>query len=421
MNRNLFILILSGAILAISFTLPFGKEVSLKRSNYNKEGFVNTSYGEIPNNSILIMDAIQPNEFLSNVFSKYNLGLEVAYEVGTMPEDIFNVRQFKSGNKYAFVLAHEKGHFIPKKFIYEKNVVDYVVFDFSQEKIATELKSKPIVKKKIISAAVIKGSLYQTLIEIGANPLLAVELADVYRWTIDFYRIQENDFFKAVYYEEFVEGKSTGSFEVEASNFNHFGIDNKAFAYFRESSQQLEYFDEEGHTLKEFFLRAPVAYSRISSPYTMNRYHPVTGQKKAHLGTDYAAPTGTPIYSTANGVVTHATYAKYNGNYVKIKHNSTYSTQYLHMSKIASWIKPGVAVEQGQVIGYVGSTGLATGPHVCYRFWKDGKQVDPYKENIPKAAPLEEEELPSYLNFIESLNQKLDSISLNDTSQEIVI
>lgn len=412
MTRKLTFTFLALALIASAFTLPFGNKVALKRCDYEKVGFVKTSYGKIPNHTVLIKDAIKPNEFLSNVFSKYNLGMDVAHEVGTMPEDIFNVRQFRSGNKYAFILAEEQGKFIPKKFIYEKNVVDFVVFDFSADEIATELKSKPIVKKKIVSSAVIKGSLYQTLLDIGANPLLAVELADVYRWTIDFYRIQENDFFKAIYFEEFVEGKSIGEFEIEAANFNHLGFDHKAFAYFRETSQHAEYFDEEGHTLKEFFLRAPVAYSRISSPYTMNRYHPVTGQKKAHLGTDYAAPTGTPIYSTANGVVTHATYAKYNGNYVKIKHNSTYTTQYLHMSKIADGIKPGVAVEQGQVIGYVGSTGLATGPHVCYRFWKNGKQVDPYKENIPKAAPLEEAELPTYLNYIKSLNKKLENISL---------
>ncbi len=412
MTKNFIFIGLIVAFIASSFTLPFQKSVSLKMNTAEKLGYQMTSYGHVPNNAILIKNAIRPNEFLSNVFSKYAVGTEKAYEVSGFPEELFNPRRFRSGNIYAFILENEEGKLVPQQFIYEKNIIDYVVFDFSEEDVSGEIKHKPIVRKKVVSSAIIKGSLYQTLIDIDANPILAVELADIYKWTIDFYRIQENDYFKAVYYEEFVEGRSIGEFEIEACTFNHIGIENKAFSYHRAESDAVEYFDDEGNTLKEFFLQAPVAYSRISSPYQMNRYHPVTGKNKAHLGTDYAAPTGTPIYSTANGVVTHAKYAKYNGNYVKIKHNNTYTTQYLHMSKIASGIKPGTSVEQGQVIGYVGSTGLATGPHVCYRFWKNGKQVNPYAEDIPKADPLSAEELPGYLNYIKSLNKKLENISL---------
>lgn len=412
MTKAFIYLCMLFAILFSSFTFSFQKGSSLKLNKAKKKGYSITTYGYVPNDAILVKDAIRPNEFLSNVFSKYSLGMDKAHEVSNFPKEVFNARIFKTGNKYAFVLKLKDGKLVPNQFIYEKNIIDYVVFDFGGEQISGEVKSKPITRKKTVSSAVIKGSLYQTLIDIDASPMLAMELADIYRWTIDFYRIQERDYFKAVYYEEFVEGKSIGEFEVEACSFQHLGIEHKAFAYSRLDSKVSAYFDEDGFTLQEFFLRAPVAYSRISSPYTMNRYHPVTGKRKAHLGTDYAAPTGTPIFSTANGVVTHAQYAKYNGNYVKIKHSSTYSTQYLHMSKIASGIKPGTAVEQGQVIGYVGSTGLATGPHVCYRFWKNGKQVDPYKENIPKADPLAEEELPAYFEFIRNLNKKLDNITL---------
>ena len=404
------------AIFALtSFTLPFQQKVKLKLSQVEKKGHMETSYGLIPNNTIFIRNAIRPNEFLSNVFEKFALNAKKAFDVSNFSDDIFNPRKFKSGNSYAFLLKKDGNKYVAEKFVYEKNVIEYAIFDFSKEQLFGEVKSKPVVKKRVVSSAVIKGSLYQTLIDIDANPILAIELAEIYKWTIDFYRIQENDYFKAIYYENFVEGKSIGQFEIEAASFGHLGVENKAFSYYRANSDKVEYFDAEGNTLKEFFLQAPVAYSRISSPYTMKRFHPVTGQNKPHLGTDYAAPTGTPIYSTANGVITDAKYSKYNGNYVKVKHNNTYTTQYLHMSKIASGIKPGVKVEQGDVIGYVGSTGLATGPHVCYRFWKNGKQVDPYGEDIPKADPLSKAEIPAFLEYINNLNKKLDNLSLSES------
>jgi murein DD-endopeptidase MepM/ murein hydrolase activator NlpD len=406
------ILLLGFLIISSSFTF-FGKnEVSLTLSQKEKKGFFVSSYGIIPNNAVLIKNAVRPNEFLSNVFEKYKIQSDKTYEISQTPTDIFNTSKFKTGNTYAFILKKNGKALSPDKFIYEKNIIEYAIFDFSKEKISAELKSKPVVKKKITSAAVIKGSLYQTLVNIDANPILAIELSEIYKWTIDFYRIQEDDFFKVIYFENFVEGQSTGQFEIEAASFNHLGEEIKAFAYTRKNSDKIEYFDQEGNTLKAFFLQAPVAYSRISSPYTMNRFHPVTGTNKPHLGTDYAAPTGTPIYSTASGTIVEAKYSKYNGNYVKVKHNETYTTQYLHMSKIASGMKAGTKVEQGQVIGYVGSTGLATGPHVCYRFWKNGKQVDPYKEEITKADPLTKNELPAFLEYIEELNKKLDNTSL---------
>ena len=394
-----------------SFTLPFQQKVKLKLSQVEKKGHMETSYGVISNNTIFIKNAIRPNEFLSNVFEKFALNSKRGFEVSNYSIDVFNPKKFKSGNAYAFFLKKDGNKYVADKFVYEKNVVDYAIFDFSKDQVLGEVKSKPIDRKRVVTSAVIKGSLYQTLINEKANPILAIELAEIYKWTIDFYRIQENDYFKAIYYEDFVEGKSIGQFEIEASAFSHLGVENKAFSYHRANSDKVEYFDAEGNTLKEFFLQAPVAYSRISSPYTMKRFHPVTGQNKPHLGTYYAAPSGTPIYSTANGVITDAKFSKYNGNYVKIKHNNTYTTQYLHMSKIASGIKPGVKVEQGDVIGYVGSTGLATGPHVCYRFWKNGKQVDPYGEDIPKADPLSKNEIPAFLEYIKNLNKKLDNLT----------
>ena len=399
-------------IALIAINLQAENTKGLKPNVKEKTGCYHTNYGEQANNTILIRSSVRPNEFISNVFSKFEVDANKALEVSNYSTEIIDTRRFRAGNKYAFLLKTNTSKVEPASFIYEKNVIEYAVFEFDGEEIKGTVKSKPIDRKKRQSSAIIKGSLYQTMINVDVNPLLALELANVYKWTIDFHRIQENDFFKVIYWEEFVEGRSIGEFEIEACNFNHLSKDHRAFTYKRANSEQIEYFDAEGGTLKQFFLQAPVAYSRISSPYSKNRFHPVTKRNKPHLGTDYAAPTGTPIYSTANGVVTHAKYSKYNGRYVKIKHNETYTTQYLHMSKIASGIKPGTHVTQGQIIGYVGSTGLATGPHVCYRFWKNGQQVDPYDEVQPKSDPLSEEEIPAYLEYIQSLNKQLDNLAI---------
>lgn len=399
-------------LLLTLFSFSFNGKKKLVKSNHEKKGVYYSNYGNFKNGSLIIRNTVKPNEFLSTVFSKFDLDNNSALSVSTYNADIFDAKKFKSGNPYAFVINVKDKKISPRKFIYEKNVIEYAVFDFTKDELTASLEKKPIEIQSNEIALQVNGSLYNTLMSYDINPTLAIEMSDIFKWTIDFYRIQEGDFFKVIYDEEIVEGRSIGEFDIKAINFNHLGKDHLAFSYTRAGNEKFEYFDEEGNTLKQFFLQAPVAYSRISSKYSKNRYHPVTKKNKPHLGTDYAAPTGTPIYATANGVVTNAQYKKYNGNYVKIKHNDTYSTQYLHMSKIAKGIKKGVYVQQGQIIGYVGSTGLATGPHVCYRFWKNGKQVDPYKEIKPKADPLPKDEIPAYKKTIEDLYTKITNLKL---------
>ncbi|MEE4247742.1 MAG: M23 family metallopeptidase, partial [Kangiellaceae bacterium] len=194
---------------------------------------------------------------------------------------------------------------------------------------------------------------------------------------------------------------------IDAAVFEHRNKPYYAFEFMVDSTlERTEYFDEEAKTLRRFFLKAPVQYSRISSRYSPRRFHPVHKRWKSHKGTDYAAPTGTPIWATANGIVTKSSYTRGNGKYVKIKHTNKYSTQYLHMSRRA--VKVGDRVKQGEIIGYVGSTGYATGPHVCYRFWVNGRQVDPYKQKLPKAEPMPEKLKPTYLEFIKNLKVELD-------------
>ena len=218
----------------------------------------------------------------------------------------------------------------------------------------------------------------------------------MYAWTIDFFKIQNGDSYKVYYENNYANGKYIGIGRVIAAEFTHKNENFYAF-YYKDKNNYGEHFDEEGKTLRKAFLKAPLNFYRISSRYSKNRKHPVTGQWKGHFGTDYAAPKGTPIMTTANGTIVAATYTRNNGNYVKVRHNSTYTTQYLHMSKIKKGIKKGVYVKQGDIIGYVGSTGLATGPHVCYRFWKNGKQVDPYKQKLPPGEPISKENRKDYM------------------------
>ena len=323
---------------------------------------------------------------------------------------IFDFRKAKAGKKFTVLCSNdsiEKAQY----FIYEMSNIDYVVFDI-RDTIKVFLGQKDVEVKTREASGKIESSLWNSLVENKMSPALVMELSSIYAWTIDFFRIQKGDYFKVVYEEKYVEGEFIGIGRVYAALFNHANEDFYAF-YFEEEENYGDYFDDEGAALRKAFLRAPLNYSRISSSFSKRRKHPVTGRIKAHLGTDYAAPTGTPILSTANGTVTEARYKRNNGNYVKVRHNSTYSTQYLHMSKIKSGIRPGVYVKQGEVIGYVGSTGLATGPHVCYRFWKNGRQVDPYKQKLPPSKPVKKENLEAYTMLKDSMMNVIQSIPSN--------
>jgi len=235
---------------------------------------------------------------------------------------------------------------------------------------------------------------------------------------VNFYKLHKGDKFKVIYDDLVVEGKSVGIKKIHAAYFEH---RNKKYYAFNFKKAGNDYYDEKGQTLKKAFLRTPLKYSRISSRYTLKRYHPVLKRNKPHLGTDYAAPKGTPIRSVGDGVIIAASYSRYNGNFVKIKHDNIYSTQYLHMSRRAKQIRKGRKVKQGQIIGYVGSTGLATGPHLCYRFWKNGKQVDPYKEEIASSHPIESNYRKEFNLLKNHLKEKLDKTTYKDPPKNILV
>ena len=317
---------------------------------------------------------------------------------------IFDVRRVNTGKKYTVICASDS----TKKaqyFIYEIDATNYVVFDLRGE-IDVYKGKKPVTVKLKTASGIIKSSLWLTMEEQKLSPKLTAELSTIYAWTIDFFKIQKNDGFRVYYEDKYIDGQYIGIGRLLAAEFTHKGQDFYSF-YYRENENFGDYYDEQGKTLRKAFLMAPVDYKRISSRYSKRRKHPVTGRWKGHFGTDYAAAKGTPIWSTANGTIIAATYTKNNGNYVKVRHNGTYTTQYLHMSKIKPGIRKGVFVKQGDIIGYVGSTGLATGPHVCYRFWKNDKQVDPFKQKLPPGDPIKKENREAYMLAKDSLMQIL--------------
>lgn len=363
-------------------------------------------YG-LPLDSFLVYeDKISEGQVVSDILLKHHIPWGEIDLMVRRAKPVFDVRYIKSGKKYC-VLASPDSTEKACYFVYEQDPVNYVVFDL-QDTMRVYKGERPVdlVEKEV--SGTINSSLYQSLVDNGASAELVMELATIYAWTIDFYRIQKGDEFRVIYEEKEVNGQSVGINKIKAAMFDHWN--NEYYAFRFEQDGIKDFYDENAKSLRKTFLKAPLKYSRISSRYTKKRFHPVQKRWKAHLGTDYAAPEGTPILAVGNGVITEAKYKKYNGNYVKIKHNGTYTTQYLHMSKIGQGIKPGVRVQQGQVIGYVGSTGLATGPHVCFRFWKNGEQVDHLKEKFPPSEPVKDEHMTEYNTLIESLKARLDAM-----------
>jgi len=356
----------------------------------------------------VIQSTIKRNEFLANILLPYSIDYGTIDALAKKSKAIFDVRRIAVGQDYTLLIGKDSTR-KAAYFIYEIDAVDYVVYDL-RDSIVIERKKRPIETKMQTAAGIINSSLYQTLQESNANPFLAVKLADIFAWSIDFYRIQKGDWFKVIYEEKFVDGNSIGVGKIEAVEFKHFDRSYLAFGYDVEGKR--EYYDEEANSLRKAFLKSPLKFSRLSSRFTMRRFHPVQKRWKAHLGTDYAAPRGTPILATSDGVVIKSAYGRGNGNYVKLRHNSVYETQYLHMSKRNA--KVGKQVRQGDVIGYVGSTGLATGPHVCYRFWKNGKQVDHLREDFPSAEPISPEIKAAFELKRDSLQTDLNTITIDD-------
>lgn len=418
MKKISYLLLLMIAVLACNDE-PKEPEIADNKIEEPAVPAVVEEYGHVLNEYEVVRDTVRSGDSFGIILGSHGVQPGKIYQIVEKVKDTFNPRKVVIGKPYV-ILKEKDSARTPKVFVYENDLINYTVVNLG-DSISAYTGKKPVsIRKKTVSG-IIKSSLSEAIEEEGLNYLLAHEMNNIYQWSIDFFRLQKGDRFKLVYNERFINDTLyAGIKSIEASVFYHQDKPYYAFNFTTDSlSGERDYYDEKARPLQSFFLKAPLNFSRISSRYSPRRYHPVQKRWKAHKGTDYAAPHGTPIWSTANGVVIASSYTAGNGNYVKIKHNGTYTTQYLHMSKRA--VKNGQRVKQGDIIGYVGSTGLATGPHVCYRFWVNGKQVDPFRQNLPSAEPIEEKYIPSYFAAIEPLKAELNNIEFTQVDLETEI
>lgn len=350
---------------------------------------------------------VQPGQSLSSILQAHGVGYGTILAAADACKKRFDVRNIQPGRPFC-VLRESGADADARYFIYEKNDIDYLVFDLA-DPVSVTCASKPVEIRERTVGGTIRSSLWEALREQRIDPALATSMAEIYAWTIDFHHLQPGDDFTALLEEDFIDGQSVGIGDIAAVRFHHRGRDHYAF-HFEAEDGPSGYFDEKGQSLRKAFLKAPLKYRRISSGYSRRRLHPVTGQYRPHPGIDYAAPTGTPVMSVGDGVVTRARFNRSNGNCISIRHNRVYATQYLHLSRFAKGIAPGQTVRQGDCIGYVGSTGWATGPHLDFRFYVNGQTVNPLTYDMPSANPVEETLLPRYLDAMARLKTRLDAL-----------
>lgn len=366
-------------------------------------------YGIVIDTLEMIESTVKQGDNLSSILQRAGLSATISEQICSNCKEVMDVRKIRAGQPYV-LLTTPDSLTAPLYLVYENTKIQYTVFELFEPYNVYQEENEVVYVSDTISG-VITSSLWNAIIEDKGDPMLASELADVYQWTIDFFGIQPGDEFHAIYGKKYVEGKYIGLDNIESSLFRHAGKDFYAFYYQQDSTKKGEYYDEAGQSLRREFLKAPLNYSRISSKFTNSRYHPVLKRNRPHHGVDYAAPAGTPVYSIGNGKVIAKGFQKGGGgNYIKIKHNSVYTTVYMHLQGFAKGISNGTHVSQGQLIGYVGSTGLSTGPHLDFRVYKNGTPIDPLSMQSPPAEPIAKEHAAAYLEYITPIKEAMNSL-----------
>ncbi|MCH4551913.1 peptidoglycan DD-metalloendopeptidase family protein [Aestuariibaculum lutulentum] len=370
------------------------------------------------NDYVVKRDTVKSGESFGQILERNKIGYPQIFHIAETAKETYDIaRYLQKGRPYTLLCSKDSLE-IPEKFIYQPSVEEYIVVSF-KDSIHAYKSKKPIKYVEKVYTGVINSNISQTLDDDGLSLVLAYKMSDIYAWTIDFTRLQKGDRFKVIYTDKYIDDTIyAGINRIKAAYFEHNSEPFYAFRFKTDSVKGLtDFYNEEAKTLRRAFLKAPVEFSRISSRYNLNRRIALYGNKvRPHKGTDFAAPIGTPIVATANGKVTKSSYTGGNGNYVKIRHNKVYETQYLHMQKRK--VKPGDYVKQGDVIGWVGMTGNTSGPHVCYRFWKNGVQVDPFRQKLPEAEPIADSLKDKYLEFIKPIKYQLDNTNFKPQKLE---
>ena len=404
--NNLIIIILFGPL--IQGCNSTEQNFKIEKSKQG-ENLPDIRFGYDLNNFRVEEKKIKRGDTFGAILENNSIDYPEVYKILEKTKKQVNTRKLVVGKSYKLLFTKDSVQ-SPIAIIYESDVATYWKIQL-RDSIFGETVKKPIKLITLQGAGVINSSLYETMIESGLNDQLTYFLSDIYAWNIDFFRLQKGDRFKVIYTERFVDDSvSLGVDQIKAAYFEHNRKGLYAFEF--ESNQDkgiIDYFDENAKNLRRAFLKAPVKYSRISSRYNLKRRIAYYGNRiRPHKGTDFAASVGTPIMATASGRVVKASFTRGNGNYVTVKHNNTYTTQYLHMKKRK--VLKGQFVSQGDVIGWVGMTGNTSGPHVCYRFWKNGKQVDPFKQKLPEAKPISSKLKTEYLSHMSPIKTDLDCV-----------
>ena len=388
-------------------------------SNYDVETenpkIIEYKYGYNKDQYIFQEKKIKSGDTFGDILEDVGIDYPEIFEALQATKVNVDFKKLQIGKPYTLIFSKDSLKTL-KAFVYHPTIEGYSFIQL-RDSVFGKTIVKPKTYKEREAAGVIDNSLYVTLDEQNMNPLLTYYLSDIYAWTIDFFRLEKGDRFKVIYTESFVDDTiSVGISRVKAAYFLHRGKEQYAFEYETDSIKGIvEYLDQDAKNLRRAFLQSPIKFGGISSRYNLRRRIAYYGNRiRPHKGTDFAAPVGTAILSTANGTVVKSSYTRANGRYVTVKHNNTYSTQYLHMRK--SNVRVGQQIEQGDVIGWVGMTGNTSGPHVCYRFWKNGLQVDPFKQKLPEAKPISESLKKQYFRDISLTRNKLDSIKIKTKS-----
>jgi len=415
-NRPKFIYILAAAslIVILVFSYLFYQRWQLRPNETEEDApleIVLDEFGFPEGKYIIESQTVKSNQTLSHILAGFDISPVLIHLIVDEMAEVFNPRRIRAGQVYHGYYTNDSLQQL-RYFVYEISMLEYLKIGLN-DFLSVERFEKEVTNVAKTASGIIHSSLWNALASNDLSPELAIRLSEVLAWEVDFYRIQKGDRFKVVYEESYVGDKSVGISKIDAVYFVHQGREIYGFHF--ENDTISGFFNPVGDNLRKVFLKAPLEFGgRISSRFSHSRLHPILNHRRPHYGTDYAAPHGTPILAVGDGVVTETTYNSGNGNYVRIRHNSVYETQYLHMSRFGTGIRPGARVTQGQVIGYVGATGLATGPHVCFRFWKNGQQVDHLREEFPSADPLHQDYHEQFFEIRDRLMKELDAIQFDE-------
>jgi len=397
-------------ILSITFIFSCGEKNQNKEKVLKKKAALN-EYG-LQTDSLIEHDGVVlRNENLSDILLPFGLGYKRILKLSDLSKPIFDVRKIRPGNDYtAFTTIDSLNRL--KYFVYEIDKLNFIVYDFGDSTISVFAGKKEVTAQEKKAGGVVKGSLWSTMKSLGLSPVLAIKMSEILAWQIDFNAVRNGDKFKVIYDNNYIDNEFIGTGIIKALMFEHMGEQFYAFRF--KEGNKTGYFDYDGGSMRKAFLKAPLKFTRISSRFTHRRYHPILHIYRPHLGIDFAAPIGTPVQAVGDGVVLVAHRKGAEGRFVKIRHNSTYSSGYMHLSRYGKGIRPGKHVNQGDVIGYVGSSGLSTGPHLDFRFWKNGTPVNYLAQKFPPSNPVKKEYMERFIEIRDSLKKELDKIPLSN-------